>query len=65
MKCPRCKGRTKTLWVRHKDKFTLRRRECTKCKYGFSTKEMISDDWNYKNKYESVVKKLKKILEDE
>ena len=59
MKCPKCGyDKTKTVWVRHKEKFTSRARECPKCGKRFQTKEMVSNEWDYK----AIVLEIKELL---
>lgn len=45
MRCPRCKGKLKTIDSRERDGglITWRRRECTKCMYRFSTQEITEE----------------------
>jgi transcriptional regulator NrdR family protein len=64
MKCPNCNyNKTKTVWVKDKGDFTSRSRECPKCNQKFQTKEMTSDDWNYKRRYYNLIKTIKKLLD--
>ena len=66
MNCPNC-GHEDSFVIKTIDKvsYTYRRRQCKRCKNRFNTKEMISDEWNYKLMYEDVIRKLKRILENE
>ena len=62
MRCPKCGGKTKTIWIRHKKEFTVRSRECIKCGYKFNTKEALADHWNYKQICYNIWKELKGIF---
>ena len=50
MQCPKCGSNTFVIRTVDKIAFTFRRRECKnrRCRHRFNTKEMLSDDWNYK-----------------
>lgn len=64
IKCPKCKySKTKTLWVRHKDNFTMRQRSCPKCDYKFLTKEMVDDGWDRRAIIKSVYETVKECAE--
>lgn len=64
MKCPKCNyNKTKTEWVKDKGDFTSRSRICPKCNFKFQTKEMTSDGWNYKKRYEGLKNTIKRIIE--
>ena len=45
-----------------KKAFINRRRECKKCKFRYSTKELFSKEWNYKVLYDDLIRELSKIL---
>lgn len=63
MNCPKCGSKTKVLKVSNKDKFTWRQRQCTKCGYIFSTKEMPSSGWNWKNLFFDFRNDLEKVFQ--
>jgi len=66
VKCPKCKyNKTRTSWVKDKGDFTLRARLCPICDNKFQTKEMTSNGWNYKVKYNNLIKELKKCIRKE
>lgn len=61
MNCPKC-GHNKTTVLNTCDKgrFTVRYRKCLRCKWRFTSKEMLNDGWNDRE----ILKKIKKYLED-
>jgi len=66
MRCPKCNSTAiYVLKTIEKEEFIHRRRECRKCHYRFSTKEMPYDGWNYHKLYNKLLNKVRKILEEE
>lgn len=59
MKCPKCNGRAIVKKTIDKKHFSIRYRTCKRCGYRFKTKEMATDDWDYK----VIVEKIIKVLE--
>ena len=62
MECPRCGAKTyvtKSIAKRH---FVKRYRVCSKkrCKWRFTTTELISSDWDY----ERILKKVYELVKD-
>lgn len=48
MRCPKCKGKVRTIDSRSRDGglITWRRKECSKCLYRFSTQELSEEMLN-------------------
>ena len=66
MECPRCGcNKSNIINVIDKKDFINRRRECKKCKFRYSTKEMSSNEWNYRVLYNELVNKISKIITKE
>ena len=58
MTCPACGAKTKVIDSRSEPDCVHRRRQCIKCKYGFTTSE-IEDD--LRKRLETLKKQRKKI----
>ena len=64
LKCPKCGGKTRIIWVRHKKEFTVRSRECVKCGYRFITKEALEDYWDYKQILLNIYNELNEVFKN-
>ena len=63
VKCPKCNSnKTHTVWIRHKENWDVRERECSKCGYRFRTKEIIDEGWDYKAILMEIYKKLNEYM---
>lgn len=61
MKCPFCKGNSKTLQSRQRQRAYQRRHECLICHKRFTTYEIQSQDYALLKSYEDIEKILHKI----
>jgi len=64
MKCPKCGGKTRVVKVREKENFTWRVRRCNVCNFQFQTKEMPTDNWDWKVMYEKLEKNILKVIKE-
>lgn len=65
LKCKECGKSTKLKRTRHRKRTNdiVRYYECQTCNHTFQTIEKIYDGWNYKNKYDELAEKIKKLAE--
>ena len=66
IRCPDCNHKSRVLSTSYKKSMTIRQRLCLNkgCKNKFVTKEVYEDSPNYYKKYQNLVKKLEKLINE-
>ena len=66
MICPKCKGKTAVTHTEASDEKmeTVRYHKCEKCGLKFSSVERLESGWKYEDRYEELIKAIKKVVRD-